>query len=470
MSRRNLYFLGICGSAVGNVAIALKQLGYHVRGSDRAAHPPMGERLKESGISIDLGYETSPVPDDVDLFIIGNVISRGNEQLEIILDRRLPYCSLPEFLRYEFLRKTKNLIISGTYGKTTTASLLAHILRIAQLRPSWFLGGTCDDLPNGAMFDTGELFVLEGDEYDTCFYDKGPKFAHYLPSLSVIMDVDEDQKDVYKSIDEVRIAFDRLLRVTPSNAPFFYSGDCADSRELAEKARSHRKISVGLAPGNDVTPTSIEQKPAGLAFTLWDQRFETQMFGDFNVKNAAFACAVAKELGLPLDIIAKGTATFRGVRRRMEIKGEYADVTVVDDFGKHPENIGQTLKAARSRFPNRRIVAVVEPKTATMCHKDMHQRLVEALTTADVTFFCPLERPQRFGKDTIVPEEICADLQAGGRIGIVPSSQTDLAEQVATEAQSGDVIIGFSSGDIGGFYESIGPALLRKLGRTSSGS
>lgn len=458
-----LYFLGICGSAVGNVAIALKQLGYHVQGSDRASHPPMSERLEESGISIDLGYDTSPIPDDVDLFIIGNVISRGNEQLEAILDRRLPYCSLPEFLRYEFLRKTKNLVISGTYGKTTTASLLAHILRTADLRPSWFLGGTCDDLPNGAMFDSGELFVLEGDEYDTCFYDKGPKFAHYLPGLSVIMDVDEDQKDVYKSIDEVKIAFDRLLRVTPANAPLFYSGDCADSGELAGKARSHKKISVGLEKGNDVVPASIEERPSGLAFTLWDQRFETQLFGDFNLKNAAFACAVAKEVGVPLDIIAKATATFRGVRRRMEVKGDYAGVTVVDDFGKHPENIGQTLKAARSRFSNRRIMAVVEPKTATMCHKDMHQRLVEALTAADVTFFCPLERPERFGKETIVPEEICADLRARGRIAIAPASQAGLAEQVANEAQAGDVIIGFSSGDIGGFYELIGPALTRKI-------
>ena len=463
MSQEKVYFLGICGSAVGNVAIALKQLGYDVRGSDRAAQPPMGERLEESGISFDLGYDTSLVPDDVDLFIIGNVISRGNEQLEAILDRRLPYCSLPEFLRYEFLRKTKNLVISGTYGKTTTASLLAHILRIADLRPSWFLGGTCDDLPNGAMFDSGELFVLEGDEYDTCFYDKGPKFAHYLPALSVIMDVDEDQKDVYKSIDEVKIAFDRLLRVTPSNAPLFYSGDCAVSRELAEKGRSQRKISVGLENGSDLVPKAIEQTPSGDAFTLWDRRFETQLFGDFNIKNAAFACAVAKEVGVSLDIIAKGLVTFRGVRRRMEIKGEYAGVTVVDDFGKHPENIGQTLKAARSRFPNRRIIAVVEPKTATMCHKDMHQRLVTALTMADVTFFCPLERPERFGKDTIVPEEICADLRGKGRIALVPSSLDDLTESVANEARARDVIIGFSSGDIGGFYELIGPALIQKI-------
>jgi UDP-N-acetylmuramate: L-alanyl-gamma-D-glutamyl-meso-diaminopimelate ligase len=460
---KRLYFLGICGSAVGNVAIALKQLGYHVRGSDRAAMPPMGERLEESGIAIDLGYDTSPVPDDVDLFVIGNVISRGNEQLEAILDRRLPYCSLPEFLRYEFLRKTKNVVISGTYGKTTTASLLAYILRAAELRPSWFLGGTCDDLPNGALFDTGEPFVVEGDEYDTCFYDKGPKFAHYLPALSVIMDVDEDQKDVYQSIDEVKIAFDRLLRVTPSNAPLFYSGDCADSREMAEKGRSRKKISVGLQPGNDIVPGAIERNASGVAFTLWDQRFETQLFGDFNIKNAVFACAVAKELGVPLDVIAKATASFRGVRRRMEVKGEYAGVTVVDDFGKHPENIGQTLKAARSRFPNRRIVAVVEPKTATMCHKDMQPRLVAALTAADVIFFCPLERPERFGKDTIVPEELCAELREAGRKAVVPASLTNLTETVASQAQAGDVIIGFSSGDIGGFYESIGPALMKKF-------
>ncbi len=460
---KKLYFLGICGSAVGNAAIALKQLGYDVRGSDRAAHPPMGQRLEESGIAIDLGYDTSPLPDDVDLVIVGNVISRGNEQLEAVLNRGLPYCSLPEFLRYEFLRETRNLVISGTYGKTTTASLLVHILRTAKLRPSWFLGGTSDDLPNGALFDTGELFVLEGDEYDTCFYDKGPKFAHYLPSLSVIMDVDEDQKDVYKSIDEVKIAFDRLLRVTPANAPLFYSGDCAESRELAGKSRSHKKISVGLTKGNDVIPTSVEQRASGLAFTLWDQRFETQLFGEFNLKNAIFACAVAKEVGVPLEIIAKATTSFRGVRRRMEVKGDYAGVTVVDDFGKHPENIGQTLKAARSRFPNRRIIAVVEPTTATMCHKDMHQRLVEALTAADVTFFCPLERPERFGKDTIVPEEICSDLRAQERIAIVPSTLAGLAEQVASEARTGDVIIGFSSGDIGGFYELIGPALTRKI-------
>jgi UDP-N-acetylmuramate: L-alanyl-gamma-D-glutamyl-meso-diaminopimelate ligase len=467
---KRLYFLGICGSAVGNVAIALKQRGYHVRGSDRAAHPPMGERLHESGIAIDLDYDTSPVPDDVDLFIIGNVISRGNKQLEAILDRRLPYCSLPEFLRYTFLRKTKNIVISGTYGKTTTASLLAHILRAARLRPSWLIGGTCPDLPNGVMFDKGELFVIEGDEYDTCFYDKGPKFAHYLPALSVIMKVDQDQKDVYKSIKDVKVAFDRLLRVTPANAAFFYCGDCAHSRNLAAQALSTKKISVGLKPRNDVRPKRIEETDAGLAFTLWDRRFQTRLFGRFNVENAAFACAVAKELGVPLDIIVRSISTFGGVLRRMEVKGEYAGVTVVDDFGKHPENIAQTLAAMRRRFVGRRIIAAVEPKAATMCDRGMEKRLVSALAVADAVFFCPLERPNRFGKQTLVPEEVCAQLRKSGRIAVVPPSLSDLGRLVTKEARRGDVIIGFSSGDIGGFYELIGPALLGKLGQKGSSS
>jgi UDP-N-acetylmuramate: L-alanyl-gamma-D-glutamyl-meso-diaminopimelate ligase len=458
---KKLYFLGICGSAVGNVAIALKRIGYDVRGSDRDCLPPMDEQLRRAKIGVDMDYAASPVPEDVDLFIVGNAISRGNEQLETILDRRAPYCSLPEFLRYEFLRRTKNIVISGTYGKTTTASLLAHILRNAQLRPSWLVGGTSPDLPNGVMFDEGELFVIEGDEYDTCFYDKGPKFAHYLPALSVMMRIDEDQKDVYKTIDDVKTAFDRLLRVTPANAPLFYSGDCVHSRELAAQAKSTRKISVGLGAGNDIAPQAIEETADGLAFTLWGTRFQTQLFGQFNVENAVFACLVAKELGVPVEEIARSTATFRGVLRRMEVKGEFGGVTVVDDFGKHPENIAQTLVALRARYPKRRVIAVVEAKAATMNHRDIQERLVSALENADVIFFPKLERPQRFGANTIVPEELCTEWTRRGKIAVVPPSLTDLPALVAKEARAGDVVIGFSSGDIGGFYAAIGPALMR---------
>src|SRR6478735_8559557 len=243
---RHVHFIGICGSAMGAVAAAMRDQGYIVTGSDSGIFPPMSDFLREKGVALTEGYRAENLPERIDLVVVGNVISRGNPELEAVLDRRIPYQSMPETLRHFFLRGRRNLVVAGTHGKTTTASLLTHILRVAKKDPAWMIGGIAEDLGQGASLHESEFTVLEGDEYDTCFFDKGPKFAHYLPELAILNAVELDQMDIYPDIAAVKRAFGLLLRVVPGNGVLLYNADDANARDVAALSKTERQYAIGL--------------------------------------------------------------------------------------------------------------------------------------------------------------------------------------------------------------------------------
>ena len=453
---RHIHFIGICGTAMGAVAAAMREQGYVVTGSDAGVFPPMSDFLTSKGIELHEGYTAANLPERVDLVVVGNAIARGNPELEAVLNRRLPYASLPETLRHFFLRQRRNLVVAGTHGKTTTASLLTHILRVGGLNPAWMIGGIAEDLGQGASLHASDYLVLEGDEYDTCFFDKGPKFAHYLPELAILNAVELDQMDIYPTLESVKKAFGLLLRVLPENGVLLYNSDCATTREVAATARTEAKIAVGLSDFAQVRATHVEVSPLGSHFTLLNTRFALPLFGHFNVRNAAMAIVAASHYGVAMADIESAVASFKGVMRRQILRGERDGVRVIEDFGKHPTNLRETLQALAHRFPGARLWAAVDPKANTMCRAETHAPLVEALTFAHGALIGPIDRPERFQKgEAIVPAELAAELTAKGHPSFAEPSAEAIVARLRGLTQPGDVIAVFSSGNFGGIYEKL---------------
>ncbi len=452
---RHIHFIGICGTAMGAVAAAMREQGYIVTGSDANVFPPMSDFLRERGIAIAEGFRAENLASP-DLVVVGNAIGRGNAELEAVLDRRLSYASLPETLRHFFLRGRRNLVVAGTHGKTTTAALLTHILRVGKLNPAWMIGGIADDLEQGASLHDAEHVVIEGDEYDTCFFDKGPKFAHYLPELVILNAVELDQMDIYPDLAAVKRAFGLLLRVLPANGVLLFSADCADTREVATQSRTTTRLAVGFSEHADIRATHVEVGPHGSVFTLFNTRFTLPLFGDFNVRNAAMAITAARHYGVAFSDIENAVATFKGVRRRQVLRGERDGVKVIEDFGKHPTNIRETLKALAQRFPGARVWAIVDPKANTMCRAETHAPLAVALTFAHGALIGPIERPERFQPgEALDPARLAAELTEQGRPVFAEPDVPSIVSRIREMTRAGDVIAVFSSGGFGGIYEKL---------------
>lgn len=453
---RHVHFLGICGTAMGAVAVAMKERGYVVTGSDAGVFPPMSDFLQQKGISISGGYSGGNLPGKVDLVVVGNAVGRGNPELEEVLNRRLPYQSLPETLRHFFLRGRRNLVVAGTHGKTTTASLLTHIMRVGKKDPAWMIGGIAEDLGQGASLHESEWVVIEGDEYDTCFFDKGPKFAHYLPELAILNAVELDQMDIYPDLAAVKKAFGLLLRVLPENGVLLYNADCANTREVAAASRTQTKLGVGLGPEANVRAEHVEYAPHGSQFSLFNTRFALPMVGEIYVRNAAMAIAAARHAGVELADIENALATFKGVRRRQVLRGERDGVKVVEDFGKHPTNIRETLRALAHRFPGSRLWAVVDLKANTMCRAETQEPLREALRHAHGSILGPVDRPERFkAGEAIDPVRLAADLVGEGMTAFAEPGVPEIIARVREFTKAGDVVVVFSSGGFGGIYEKL---------------
>jgi UDP-N-acetylmuramate: L-alanyl-gamma-D-glutamyl-meso-diaminopimelate ligase len=453
---RHVHFIGICGSAMGAVAAAMRDQGYVVTGSDAGVFPPMSDFLREKGIILSEGYRPENLPERVDLVVVGNVISRGNPELEAVLDRRIPYQSMPETLRHFFLRGRRNLVVAGTHGKTTTASLLTHILRVAKLDPAWMIGGIAEDLGQGASLHKSDLVVLEGDEYDTCFFDKGPKFAHYLPELAILNAVELDQMDIYPNLAAVKRAFGLLLRVLPANGVLIFNADDENAREVAGTSRTTAKYAVGLSEHATTRITHVETGPGGTVFTLLNTRFALPLFGEFNVRNAAMAIVTAHHHGVALADIENAVATFKGVRRRQILRGEARGVKIIEDFGKHPTNLRETLRALRLRFPGARVWAAVEPKANTMCRAEIYDALLVALKEANGALIAPVDRPERFAAgEALDVAKLVSELTAAERPSFAESGPDAIVKRVSEISKPGDVVVVFSSGGFGGIYEKL---------------
>ena len=380
--KTRFHFTGICGTAMGAVAAAMKQRGFTVTGSDNAVYPPMSDFLRGQGITIAEGYREENIPADADVVIIGNAISRGNPEAEAALDRKLLYHSLPEVMKEFFLRGKRNLVVSGTHGKTTTSSMLAWLLRDAGRDPGFMIGGLPKNLGCGAYFPDSEFNVLEGDEYDTAFFDKRSKFLHYLPDCVIINNIEFDHADIYNSLDEIKLTFKRLLNIVPKSGRAFVNGDDPNCLDVSANAPCP-VTTVGFSESCGLRIDNIEYAPDRSSFTLGDVPYSVRMTGEFNVRNAAMAAAAASFAGLSQDEIRSGLENFDGVARRQELKGEANGIKVVDDFAHHPTAIRMAVQSLRQQYPGSRMWVLFEPRSNTTRRAVFQNELAEALATAD---------------------------------------------------------------------------------------
>ena len=458
---KHLHFLGICGTAMGAVAAALRDQGYHITGSDEDIYPPMSTFLEEKGITLCKGYRPENLPEQAELIVIGNAIRRGNPEVEEVLNRKLPYCSLPEVLKFFFLRGRHNLVVSGTHGKTTTTSLLAWILQSAGLAPGYMIGGLPNNLGQGAQFNASPYYVIEGDEYDTAFFDKRSKFVHYLPELLVINNIEFDHADIYKNVDEIKLSFRRLVNIVPGNGLILYNADDANCADVVSNAFANR-MPVGLtAPANEGRIDNIRFEAGQTLFNLFGEEFSTPMMGEFNVRNCAMAVAAARFYNLSTDTIRKGLQTFTGVRRRQELRGEVNGIKVIDDFGHHPTAIQQTLRGLRQQQGSAgKLWALFEPRSNSTRRAVFQEQLAHAFDAADGVVMARVAKLEQIPEaERLNPERVVEAIREQGKAAFYEDGTGAIIDRVKTLAQSGDTIVVFSNGGFDGIHTKLLKAL-----------
>jgi UDP-N-acetylmuramate: L-alanyl-gamma-D-glutamyl-meso-diaminopimelate ligase len=457
-----IHLIGICGTAMASVAVALKEQGYKISGSDANVYPPMSTFLESKGIVLKSGYAPSNLSENPDLVIVGNAISRGNAELEEVLDRRIYYLSLPETLKEFFLRGRRNLVVTGTHGKTTTTCLLTWILECAGKTPSYMIGGIPKNLGQGASFRKSEFVVLEGDEYDTAFSDKRSKFMHYLPEVLIINNLEFDHADIFENLDAIKLAFKRLVNIVPRNGLIVANGDEANVREVVKNSLAPVKF-VGCGEGCDVRICNAEFSDEGSKFSIGGTAYELMLSGLFNVRNATVAITVARHLGIAEDIIQRAVVTFEGVKRRQEVREVVNGITVVDDFGHHPTAIRETLTALRRKYSKSKLWAFFEPRSNTTRRAVFQKELPEALSLADGVFVSQVARLDQLPPDNrLDPEKVMSDIRAKGREAHYMANVTEMVALAKEKLSSGDVAIIFSNGAFDGIHEKLLSALKAK--------
>ncbi len=461
---KHVHFLGICGTAMGAVASAMARQGYTVTGTDANVYPPMSTFLKEEGIEIFQGYAAENIPESAELVVIGNAMSRGNAEVEAVLERHLRYMSLPETMKEHFLWGRRNYVVTGTHGKTTTTSMLAWLMEDNGLNPSYMIGGIARNLGRGGRFTDSPYCVLEGDEYDTAFFDKRSKFLHYLPEVVIINNIEMDHADIYENVDQIKLSFSRLLRVVPRNGIVFINADCQNCREVralaARELRTVRTVSVGLGEDADLQITDITHNDKGCSFTLEGESYAVPMVGDFNIRNAAMATCAARFAGLTPEQIRKSFENFKGVARRQETRGTVNGVTVVDDFAHHPTAIKEAVTGLRQKYPKSRLWAIFEPRSNTTRRSTFQHELADALATADFAVLAPVENINKVKAEERLDEDMLREeVATKGTDCYFATSVDDIVGHVVARVHPGDVLLVMSNGGFGGIHNKLLTAL-----------
>ena len=461
---KRVHLIGIGGTAMATVAAMLRRRGMAVSGSDQRVYPPMSDFLAREGIAVLEGYDAAHVTSDVDLVVIGNAVSRGNPEVEEVLDRKLRYCSLPEVIRDQFLWGARSIVVAGTHGKTTTTALLGWLLTHGGADPSVLIGGIAENFEGSFRLGGGREFVIEGDEYDSAFFDKTAKFLKYLPDIAVISNIEFDHADIYPDLDAIRLAFRRLVNLVPRRGLLLLGADNADALALREQAYC-RVETFGLSDGATWQAHDLRVGEMSTRFSLRREgtpvgAFEVPMLGAYNVRNAVAAIGVGIAVGVDTDTLAEGLRKFRGVRRRMQLRGTAAGVMVYDDFAHHPTAIEETLAGVRSAHPSRRIWAIFEPRSATSCRRIFQDDFARALGRADRVILPAVFRSTLPDEQRLSAEAVVADLrQSGVDADYIP--QTDeIVRVVARQARPGDLVIVMSNGG----FDNIHQRLLDALG------
>jgi UDP-N-acetylmuramate: L-alanyl-gamma-D-glutamyl-meso-diaminopimelate ligase len=473
-ANKHIHLIGICGTAMASLAGMLKQRGFRVTGSDAAAYPPMSDFLRELEIPVAQPFATANLDPRPDLVVIGNAMSRGNVELEEVLDQRIPFCSLPQLLHDEFLRGKEVLVVAGTHGKTTTTSMLAWIFHTAGLRLSFLIGGIAENFGSSFQLGPGNHFILEGDEYDTAFFDKGPKFLHYFPDAIILTSVEFDHADIYKDLDAVETAFKRLVNLIPRRGRIIaFDGAAGGASESPSLNRCLAKAfcpveRYGAGAQANWKVTDLRLQPDRTTWTVvhdgkpW-ANLEFQLAGEYNVWNATAAAALAASYGISTTSIADALKTFKSVKRRLEVKAQVNGVTIIDDFAHHPTAIAGTLKALRARYPGVRLWAILEPRSNTLRRRVLQTDLARSLAQADEIVVAGVFRSEAVPEnERLELPALAAEIEQNGRRARLLADADAIVATVAPELRSGDVVAILSNGGFGGIYEKL-PARLRQL-------
>ncbi|HOT96037.1 MAG TPA: UDP-N-acetylmuramate:L-alanyl-gamma-D-glutamyl-meso-diaminopimelate ligase [bacterium] len=461
---QRIYFLAICGTAMASLAAMLQHMGYRVYGSDSGIYPPMSDFLATLGIEAFSGFDPAHLDPAPDLVVVGNVISRGNVEIEEILDRRIPYISLPDALREFCIRGHRSIVVTGTHGKTTTTSLIAWIFEQAGRDPNFLVGGIPNNFGRGFQVGKGEEIILEGDEYDSAYFDKAAKFLRYLPDIGVINHIEFDHADIYNNLEEILVAFRRFVNLIPRSGLLVSCADYETVRGVSERAFCPVE-SFGFSVEALWQPRDLVLTGTGIRFTVLHGgealgEVEVDLLGDHNVRNVLAAIAVARHGGIAFSSIQAALKSFTGIRRRLEFKGEAGGVAIYDDFGHHPTAILETLRGFRRCHPDRRIWALFEPRSATTRRSVFQNEMATAFAEADAALIAPVDRPDKAPAGQLFSTEtLAADLRRMGREAVAVASVDEMLTYLLSRIQPGDVVISFSNGPFGGIHDKLLTAL-----------
>src|ERR1700730_4778323 len=471
---RHIHLIGICGTAMASLAGMLQERGFRVTASDAASYPPMSTFLESLGIPVAQPFAEQNLDPKPDLVVVGNALSRGNVELERVLDDRIPFCSMPQILQDEFLVGKEVLVVAGTHGKTTTTSMLAWIFESAGLHPSFLIGGIAENFGRSFGLGEGKHFILEGDEYDTAFFDKGPKFLHYFPDAVILTSVEFDHADIYKDLEAVETSFKRLVNLVPGRGRII----ALDTGESVKRclARAFCRVEQYGSSGSAMWQlANLRLDPACTSWSVlkngepWAD-FEFPRAGEYNVLNATAAAALASDCGIPKEEIASALKSFKSVKRRLEVRAQVNGITIIDDFAHHPTAIAGTLKALRARYPGARLWAILEPRSNTLRRNVFQNELARSLAVADEIVVANVFRfdsiPEGERMDLAVL--VAAVQSLGRRARIIPDAD-EIVQVVAPEMRPGDVAAILSNGGFGGIYEKL-PQRLKAIGGGASGN
>jgi UDP-N-acetylmuramate: L-alanyl-gamma-D-glutamyl-meso-diaminopimelate ligase len=474
IQNKHIHLIGICGTAMASLAGMLKERGFRVTGSDAAAYPPMSDFLAGLQIPVAQPFSAQNLEPAPDLVVVGNAISRGNVELEHVLDRRIPFCSLPQILHDEFLRGKEVLVVAGTHGKTTTTSMLSWIFHSAGLDPSFLIGGIAENFGSSFHLGQGKHFILEGDEYDTAFFDKGPKFLHYFPDAIILTSVEFDHADIYKDLDAVETAFKRLVNLIPERGRIIafdgVAGEVSGSPSL-ERCLSKAFCPVERYGTAERSQWRITDLKFGAGRTSWTvlhngspwANMEFSLAGEYNVWNATAAAAMATAYGISAKEISDALRTFKSVKRRLEVKAQVNGITVIDDFAHHPTAIAGTLKALRARYSGARLWAILEPRSNTLRRRILQADLARSLAFADEIVVAAVFRSDAVPENERLDLPMLAeDIQKHGKRARLIDGADEIVKIIAPEMRAGDVVAILSNGGFSGIYEKL-PARLGSL-------
>jgi UDP-N-acetylmuramate: L-alanyl-gamma-D-glutamyl-meso-diaminopimelate ligase len=467
---KHVHLIGICGTAMASLAGMLRAQGHRVTGSDVAAYPPMSDQLREMGIPIMEPFAASNLEPRPDLVVVGNAISRGNVELERVLDERIPMTSMAALIHDEFLQGRERLVICGTHGKTTTTSMLAWIYAVAaksdsMWSPSFLIGGVAENFGTSFKVQEGTRpFILEGDEYDTAFFDKGPKFLHYFPDVAVLTHVEFDHADIYADLEAVKVAFKRMVNLIPRRGRLIAYDASENVTECSAKAFC-KVERYGMLDGSYWQAVNLRQDRGVTTWTLLrgGERFAEltlPMAGEHNAMNATAAAALAAGQGVPVEAIVEALRSFKSVKRRLEVKAEVGGVTVIDDFAHHPTAIRETLRALRAAYKGRRLWAVLEPRSNTLRRNVFERELVESLALADEVVMAAVFKSDAIPVlERMEPLHVVEALKARGVPAVVCVDADAIVAEMAPRVRAGDVVAILSNGGFGGIYEKLPNAI-----------